>query len=172
MDYLFTKFIFYSEDLEINFYFGLKGYYSHSSPDEGFNQFYYYYNSDDTFSDKCNVSGKSAIALTIIACIFSFISTITNGAGFVNEDTVIKAVGAVLSIISCIFGIIAVGIFMTTCYNKVHDSFDDVFNDTKGLHYGNGSILATTALLCNFFAFILVIINIVAGGTSTPMASK
>jgi len=155
--------------LDVQVYYGLKGFYLHAAPGGG--QFHYYYNSGDNYSNECNRTGINAISLTIIACIFSFISIITNGVGFVNEETAIKAGGAVLSIIACLFGMIAVGVFMTTCYNKIYDFYDDSGLDNKDLHYGNGSILAVTALLCNFFAFILAIINIVAGG-STPLSNQ
>lgn len=91
-----------------------------------------------------------------------------------SEETAVKAVGAVLSIIACLFGMIAVGVFMTTCYNKIYDDIhdsDDDSSNTDNLHYGNGSILALTALFCNFFAFILAIVNIIAGGSS-PLADQ
>jgi hypothetical protein len=158
---------------DYKFYFGLKGV-LYSVPKYDYRYFYYYGSSSDDTLDKCDSSGKSAIGLTVVACIFSFITIITNGAGGVSEETVVKAVGAVLSIIACLFGMIAVGVFMTTCYNKfyddIHDSNDDASN-TDDLHYGNGSILALTALFCNFFAFILAIVNIIAGGSS-PLADQ
>ena len=161
---------YYSDSIDIKVYYGLKGYYQDIS---GLNGFFYYassnddYYDDDGTLDKCNSSGKSAFALTVVACIFSFITIITNGAGGVSEETVVKAVGAVLSIISCLFGMIAVGVFMTTCYKKIYNGLDD----SNYLHYGNGSILALTALICNFFAFILAIVNIIAGGSS-PLADQ
>jgi hypothetical protein len=167
----------------------LKGYLiKYTLSDLDYRHFFYYDNrnvntddndtnddaDDDSILDKCYNSGKSAFALTVVACIFSFITIITNGAGVVSEETVVKAVGAVLSIIACLFGMIAVGVFMTTCYNKIYDDIHDSNDDASyanDLHYGNGSILAITALFCNFFAFILTIVNIIAGG-STPLADQ
>ena len=154
-------------------YYGLKGYYLDIDYDSySLNGFYNYdtssddyYIDDDGSLDKCNSSGKSAFALTVVASIFSFITMITNGIGGVSEATVVKVVSAVLSIIACLFGIIAVGVFMTTCYNKIHDSLDD----SNDLHYGNGSILVITALICNFFAFVLAILNNFVGGDHTPL---
>lgn len=153
---------------DYKYYFGLKGaLFSVSKYDV--RQFYYYGSSgDDNINDKCDSPGKSAFALTVVACIFSFITIITNGAGGVSEETVVKAVSAVLSIIASLFGMIAVGVFMTSCYNK----FDDLFDDSDNFHYGNGSILALTALICNFFAFILAIVNIAAGGSTTPLTEQ
>jgi len=161
---------YYHYDIVENFYFGLKGYYVHYNFNEvgvsvdkeiSLDKFYDYNNNSYFFSilKECDKSGKITFDLTIVALVLSFVSIITNSIGFVNETTVIKAGGAVLSIIACIFGIIAVSMFMTSCYSKVHDGPYD--NSTKNLHYGTGSILAITAVLCNFVAFILAIINIV-----------
>jgi len=153
---------------DISFYFGLKGYYVHYNIDfldfsvDEFND----YNNNSYLEKKCNESGKITFALTIVALVLSFISIITNSIGFVNEKTAIKAGGAVLSIIACIFGIIAVSMFMTSCYSKVHDGLYD--SSTKNLHYGTGSILTITALICNFVAFILAIINIVTADSYAP----
>jgi len=152
-----------TEVVHMKVYFGLKGYYTHYDLDLIMDEFYYYYSSDDSYSNKCDKSGKITFILIIIACIFSFISIVTNGVGFVNEETAIKACGAVLSIISCLFGIIAVSVFMTSCYKKFHDFVHDN-NDilsTKGIHYGNSFILSLTALLSNFVSFSLIMINII-----------
>lgn len=153
-------------------YYGLKGYYLDINYDSySLNGFYNYdtsiddYYNDDGSLDKCNSSGKSSFALTVVACIFSFITMITSGIGGMSEATVVKAVSAVFSIIACLFGIIAVGVFMTICYTKIHDGLDD----SNDLHYGNGSILVITALICNFFAFVLAIVNIFVGGDHTPL---
>ena len=162
------------DNVDSKFYFGLKGVSISVSLDD-FRQFYHYdsdfFNSDlfNNVDDKCDSPGKSAFGLTLVACILSFITIITNGAGGVSEETVVKAVSAVLSIIASLFGMIAVGVFMTSCYNKFHDL--DVFDSDK-FHYGNGSILALTALICNLFAFILAIVNIAAGGSTTPLAEQ
>ena len=152
----------------VKYFFGLKGFwYSISAHD--YREFFYYGSLNyDNIDDKCDSPGTSAFALTLVACIFSFITIITNGAGGVSEETAVKAVSAVLSIIASLFGMIAVGVFMTSCYNKCNEIFDD-FGD---MHYGNGSILALTALFCNFFAFILAIVNIAAGGSTTPLADQ
>ena len=161
---------FYSS-IDEKVYFGLKGYYYLSSDPalSGSNKFYYYGSSDEYYSlNECDESGKSAFWATIIACIFSFISAITNGVGGVSEAKVVKAVSAVLSIIACLSGIIAVGVFMSTC-------FDKIYNDasyTSDLYYGNGSILAITALIFNFFAFILAIVNIIVGVGHIPLANQ
>jgi hypothetical protein len=170
----------YNGDSEVKAYYGLKGFYIDNDPDYyGFNGFYDYNtkvstdddfyaygtNDDDGTLHKCSSSGKSAFALTVVACIFSFIAMITNGIGGVSEAKVVKAVSAVLSIIACLFGMIAVGVFMTTCYNEIKDGF----GDSNDLHYGNGSILVITALICNFFAFVLAIVNIFVGVGHTPL---
>ena len=147
----------------------MKGYYYKS--DFGYNGFNNYgtsnddYYDDDGSLDKCDSSGKSAFVLTVMACIFSFTTIITNGIGGVSEETVVKAVSAVLSIIACLFGMIAVGVFMSTCYNKIYDDVDG----SNDLHYGNGSILVITALICNFFVFVKAIVNIIVGGGHTPV---
>jgi hypothetical protein len=150
---------------DYKFYFGLKGFLIRVSD----NRLFSYYGSftDDNVNDKCDSPGLSAFALSLVACILSFITIITNGAGGVSEETVVKAASAVLSIIACLFGMIAVGVFMTSCYNKFNDL--DLFDSDK-LHYGNGSILALTALFCNFFAFILASVNIAVGGS--PLAEQ
>jgi hypothetical protein len=154
---------------DYKYYFGLKGFLDSESD---YRHFYYYGSYKyDNINDKCDSPGLSAFSLTLVACILSFITIITNGAGGVSEETVVKAASAVLSIIASLFGMIAVGVFMTSCYNKVHDLFDDVGSSDK-LHYGNGSILALTALFCNFFAFILASVNIAAGGSTTPLADQ
>ena len=157
-------------EADSKFYFGLKGY-SISISNRPRHFYYYGTYKYDNINDKCDSPGKSAFALTLVACILSFITIITNGAGGVSEETVVKAVSAVLSIIACLFGMIAVGVFMTSCYNKFHDLYDDL-DSSDDLHYGNGSILALTALFCNFFAFILAIVNIAAGGSTTPLADQ
>ena len=160
---------FFYGDTDYKVYFGLKGYVH----DVSINRHFVYYGSlDDDYyydniNDKCDSPGLSAFALTLVACILSFITIITNGAGGVSEETVVKAVSAVLSIIASLFGMIAVGVFMTSCYKKYHDLLED---DSDKLHYGNGSILALTALFCNFLAFILATVNIAAGGSTTPLA--
>ena len=90
---------------DFKFYFGLKGFlFSVSDDDFSGRRFFDY----DTFSDesnddslddtmdKCDSSGKSAIGLTVVACIFSFITIIANGAGGVTEEIRVKAVSAVL----------------------------------------------------------------------------
>lgn len=64
---------------------------------------------------------------------------------------------------------IAVGVFMTTCYNFIYNETNDTnydYADTNYLRYGNGSILAITALICNFFAFILAVMKVIAGGST------
>ena len=154
----------------------MKGYYQHTDPDLGFNKFYYYYDSisddkytnDDDSLNECDESGKGAFGATVVACIFSFITIITNGIGGVSEAKVLKIVSAVLSIISCLSGIIAIGIFMTTCFYKI---YYDAPN-TEDLYYGNGSILVVTALIFNFIAFILAIVNIIVTGGHTPLADR
>ena len=147
-------------------YFGLKGFLIRASDNRLFS-YYGSFTDDDNINGKCDSQGLSAFALTLVACILSFITIITNGAGGVSEETVVKAASAVLSIIASLFGMIAVGVFMTSCYKK----FDD-YLDSDNMHYGNGSILALTALICNLFAFILAIVNIAAGGSTTPLADQ
>ena len=139
-------------------YFGLKGFLISIPDADDYRRFYKY----DTYSDesnddldKCDSSGKTAIGLTVVACIFSFITIVANGTGCMTEEIRVKAVSAVLSIISCVFGMIAVGVFITSCYNK----FNAV--DTNNLHYGTGSILAVTAFMFSWTAFILAFVNIV-----------
>jgi hypothetical protein len=162
-----------TDDYKYYYYFGLKGVlYSESD----YRHFDYYGSLDDDYykdniNDECDSPGLSAFALTLVACILSFITIITNGAGGVSEETVVKAASAVLSIIASLFGMIAVGVFMTSCYNKFHDLYDES-NSSDKLHYGNGSILALTALFCNFFAFILASVNIAVGGSTTPLADQ
>jgi len=166
------QWIYYHPDAtrDVKIYYGLKGFYYIISPDLiGINQFYYYYyfsyfNFDDDslrynsdYYNYCYESGWITFVLTIVACIFSFGSIITNCIGFTNERTVIKAGGALLSIIACIFGIIAVGVFMTSCYKQIHNH---IVEDSHDLYYGNGSILAITALLCNFIAYTFAFLNI------------
>jgi hypothetical protein len=116
---------FYSSSIDEKVYFGLKGYYYLSTDPDllGSNKFYYYYDSsDDYYSlNECDESGKSAFWATIIACIFSLVTSITNGIGGVSEAKVFKIVSAVLSIIACLSGIIAVGVFMSTCFNKIYN---------------------------------------------------
>jgi hypothetical protein len=144
-------------------YFGLKGYLV-SAPDIDYRRFYDYDTvsaDDDSFNDamnKCDSSGKSAIGLTVVACIFTFITIIANGAGGVTEEIRVKAVSAVLSIISCVFGMIAVGVFIKSCYNN--------FVYADNLHYGTGSILTITASIFSWTAFVLAFVNIVAGGSN------
>jgi hypothetical protein len=158
--------------LYIKVYYGLKGYYIDTG--YGSNGFFDYdTNSVDFFTDysqykdNCDSSGKSAFALTFVACILSIITIITSGAGGVSGKTVVNALklSAILSIISCLFGMIAVGIFMTTCYKKIYNETDN----TNLLHYGNGFALAITAIICNFFAFILAIVHIIVRGDNIPL---
>ena len=144
--------------INTKFFFGLKGFLVSVPDDDDYRRFYKY----DTYSDesnddldKCDSSGKTAIGLTVVACIFSFFTIVANGAGGVTEEIRVKAVSAVLSIISCVFGMIAVGVFITSCYNK----FNAV--DTNNLHYGTGSILAVTTFMFSWTAFILAFVNIV-----------
>ena len=159
----------YYGDIDYKYYFGLKGALLRL-PAYGDREFIYYGSSGiDNVNDKCDSPGLSAFALSLVACILCFITIITNGAGGVSEETVVKAVSAVLSIIASLFGMIAVGVFMTSCYNKFHDLYDES-NSSDKLHYGNGSILALTALFCNFFAFILASVNIAVGGS--PLAEQ
>jgi hypothetical protein len=151
---------------DFKFYFGLKGFFFSVTDDDFSGSRFFDY---DTFSDetnddsldntmdKCDSSGKTAIGLTVVACIFSFFTIVANGAGGVTEEIRVKAVSAVLSIISCVFGMIAVGVFITSCYNK----FNADVGDTNNLHYGTGSILAVTAFIFSWTAFILAFVNIV-----------
>ena len=153
-----------SNNYKYKIYFGLKWFLVSIPDDDDYRRFYKYDNysanddSIDNTMDKCDSSGKSAIGLTVVACIFSFITILANGAGGVTEDIRVKAVSAVLSIISCVFGMIAVGVFITSCYNK----FNAVLLDSDNLHYGTGSILAVTAFIFSWTAFILAFVNIVA----------
>ena len=57
---------------------------------------------------------------------------------------------------------------MTTCFYKI---YYDAPN-TEDLYYGNGSILVVTALIFNFIAFILAIVNIIVTGGHTPLADR
>ena len=81
---------YYSDSIDIKYYFGLKGYYYKS--DFGYNGFNNYgtsnddYYDDDGSLDKCDSSGKSAFVLTVMACIFSFTTIITNGIGGVKRQ--------------------------------------------------------------------------------------
>ena len=169
-------------------YYGLKGYYVDTILDgytkHGSGGFYDYdhsqFNDEWTdysqYKDNCDGSGKSAFALTVVACILSIFTIITGGAGFVSGKTVVNALklSAVLSIISCLFGMIAVGIFMTTCYKKIYNETNDADDDdgedhTNLLHYGNGFKLVITAISCNFFAFIHAIVNIIVRGDNIPL---
>ena len=151
--------------INTKFFFGLKGFLVSVPDDDDYRRFYKYdtYSDEstddilDNTMDKCDSSGKTAIGLTVVACIFSFFTIVANGAGGVTEEIRVKAVSAVLSIISCVFGMIAVGVFITSCYNK----FNADVGDTNNLHYGTGSILAVTAFIFSWTAFILAFVNIV-----------
>ena len=145
--------------------FGLKGFLVSVHDNRHFYDYNDTFESNDILNDamdKCDSSGRSAIGLTVVACIFSFITIVANGVGGVTEDIRVKAVSAVLSIISCVFGMIAVGVFITSCYNK----FIAVFLDADILHYGTGSILTVTASIFSWTAFVLAFVNIVTGGSN------
>jgi len=175
-NYNSTTTFYYNDNNNINdikVYYGLKGYYLILNVDIMINQFYYY--SDDVsinhtdYSSKCDKSGKITIILIIIACIFSFLSIITNGVYVNKEEIFIKAISAILSMLACLLGTIAVSIFMTSCYHKIYNSLDNndmVNTSTHNLHYGNGFILSLSALLCNFISFKLIIINIITNNSS------
>ena len=149
-------------------YFGLKGYYIDTNID-GSNGYFDYDYDHGTVKDNCNKSGKTAFALTVVACILSIITVITNGAGGVSRKRLVNALklSAVLSIISCLFGMIAVGIFMTTCLQTIYDEAYDYAN----LHYGSGFKLVIAAIICNFFDFILAIVNIIVGDQQTSISA-
>ena len=73
-------------------YFGLKGF-IFSVPEYDYRHFYDFdtyndgSNDDNGTIDKCDSSGKSAIGLTVVACIFSFITIITNAFGGVSSES-------------------------------------------------------------------------------------
>ena len=164
---------FYYGDLNglYKVYFGLKGYYIDTNIDAyilyGSNGFFDYDNYYEY--DNCDNEGTTAFALTVVACILSSITIITNGAGGVSGKRLVNALklSAVLSIISCLFGMIAVGIFMTTCYKTI---YNEAYDNTN-LHYGSGFKLVIAAIICNFFAFILAIVNIIVGDQQTSISA-
>lgn len=72
-----------SIDINAKYYFGLKGFYLNTAPElfDGFNRFFDYDSGTNSVVDKCHKTGKSAFALIVVACVLSFITIITNGAG-------------------------------------------------------------------------------------------
>ena len=86
-------------------------------------------------------------------------SEIVNNLSDLNLNNDLETLG-LLSGADRLFGMIAVGVFITSCYNK----FNADVGDTDNLHYGTvGSILAVTAFIFSWTALILAFVNIVTG---------
>lgn len=120
-------------------------------------------NDDDfvTACKTCDRVGPATVGLLAISVILSFFCMISNGIGLVNEEAPAKVAGIILSFLTFLFSVIAVGIFMNQCYNDIGDEY---YINKKYLTYGPGSVLATFGFLCMILVCILNIINLAMGG--------
>lgn len=154
----------------LEIWFGLKKVFSQA---KGAGDFHAYYNqcndNDDGFCDTCERTGQAAVGLVAAAVVVSFFSIIASGVSLTNEEAPAKVGAIISSFLAFLFSVIAIGLFMEECYNKIND---ENYINGKYLHYGPGSIIVTVGFLCMIIAFILNCVNLATGGGSTLASTK
>jgi hypothetical protein len=166
----------YKNDLDIEVWFGLKGFYGSTNDS---NYMYTNYDSNtcsskllsnsDHICYRCNLLGKDTLILLSISCCLTFGCIITNAINAINEEVTVKIAGATMSFLSFILSLVGICIFMTTCYNAIDRL---VYVEGEKLHYGPGASIGVVGFLCNLITFVLTLANIYWGSNSTvpPMS--
>lgn len=126
-------------------YFGLRSAYVDFSP--YMREVISYHSDGDCeadWCDRCNLSGRSAFCLTIVALFFSAVVAASNGILIVSPNFIGQAVNTFSAFISFLLSLIAVGMFMSICYENVVVGDDSVDKEKR---WGNGAILCILGML-------------------------
>ena len=113
-----------------------------------------YFGSDActaNFCDTCNTTGRDALALLIVAAVFAFFSFVFSVTGSALPIFSVQISNFVMSLISCVFGIIAFSMFMNRCFREIDQAVDE------DLHYGPGAIVVLVGFLSMFVVMVLQI---------------
>ncbi|KAJ1440591.1 hypothetical protein B484DRAFT_415467 [Ochromonadaceae sp. CCMP2298] len=110
-------------------------------------------NSD--ICDKCEQSGKTAMAFMVLAWVVCLVNVICNGASISMEGAVKwAAVGA--SLAAALFSMASFASFMASdCYDKIDDTYEDVeYGPSAGLVLASLCLLVVGTLLSGVAALM------------------
>lgn len=134
--------------------------------------------------DVCNKAGRSAFGLTILAAIFSAITLSLSGVSLASYNKGLQIANVVMAFLSAAFSLIAIGLFMSWCFDALEDNVntdddgtsygydDDGYSRSIDLKWGNGSILTTLGMLLMWVVVILQIAAAIVGGNSIPVPNS
>jgi hypothetical protein len=140
------------------------------------------YNSDscsDDWCDKCQRDGQAAVALNILAIIFTVVVVGLSCTLLASPNRGMQTGNAIFSSLASMFSLIAVGVFMGECYKAINDASsgdDDTYAYDDGsssldLKWGPGAVLALVGML---LMWIVTIFQVAAIFTSAaaPMSNQ
>jgi uncharacterized membrane protein len=138
--------------------------------------------------DKCLRDGRTALALNILAIIFTVVVVGMSCALITSPKRGVQASSAICSFLAALFSLIAVAMFMGDCYtaidnaNSGSDDGDDgttygYTNDDGGiggleLRWGPGAVLALVGMLLMWIVTIFQVAAIFTSSPAAPMSTQ
>jgi hypothetical protein len=144
---------------DVDVYFGLSRAYYSSGPYKG-NIQYGSSTCTDSWCDDCQSGGQGALGLTIIALIFTTVTLALGGALMASANKSLQIANVIMSFFAASSSLIAVGLFMSGCYNAIDDDDNSSMFD---LVWGPGAVLTILAML---LMWVAVVLQIAAAATS------
>jgi uncharacterized membrane protein len=119
----------------------------------------------DNWCNTCQSDGQGAGGLTIIALIFAVVTLAFSGALIGSKNRSMQICNVLMSFFAAFSSLVAIGLFMSQCYNSINNSDDDDYDDSfsLSLKWGPGSILTILGML---LMWIVVVLQIAAAATS------
>jgi hypothetical protein len=119
----------------------------------------------DSWCDTCQSDGQGAVGLTILALIFTTITLSLSGALIASANKALQITNVLVSFFAATTSLIAIGLFMSQCYDAINKSDNDDYDDGSSLDlkWGPGSILTILGML---LMWVVVVLQIVAAATS------
>ena len=140
-----------------------------------------YSDCNQDFCDACNVEGKGAVALLIIAIGFAVITASLCAALLATpSNSSMQTANVFMSLLSGIASLIGFAVFMGHCYKRLFNYFNEDDDspyyygddDNSGkLKWGPGSILSIIGMLLMWIVTILQIVAAVMG-SSAPKGAE
>jgi hypothetical protein len=108
----------------------------------------------DDWCDTCNVAGESAFPLMLVSLILSFVVVLSNGVLLIAPNFYVQLTNIAMSFVSALFSLIAIGYFMSVCYESIELSTDITPTTDREQRWGSGSITAIVGMLLMWFVVL------------------